>query len=72
VEILQLHTLRFYLQSLPYRTALQLTVLKSNSKSKLLYDWWFTANQFVLASSLLRLTTRGIFFNRTFVVIILI
>jgi hypothetical protein len=28
------------------------------SKSKLLYDWRFTANQFVLASSLLRLTTR--------------
>jgi hypothetical protein len=34
---------------------------KSKSKSKLLYDWRFTANQFVLASSPLRLTTRIIF-----------
>jgi hypothetical protein len=31
------------------------------SKSKLLYDWWFTVNQFVLASSHLRLTTRDLF-----------
>jgi hypothetical protein len=33
----------------------------SLSKSKLLYDWRFTANQFVLASSPLRLTTRNFF-----------
>jgi hypothetical protein len=33
------------------------------SKSKLLYDWWFTANQFVLASSPLRPTTRDIFYQ---------
>jgi hypothetical protein len=30
----------------------------TRSKSKLLYDWQFTANQFVSASSPLRLTTR--------------
>jgi hypothetical protein len=29
----------------------------SESESELLYDWWFTANQFVLATSPLRLTT---------------
>jgi hypothetical protein len=34
---------------------------KSKSKSKLLYDWRFTANQFVLASSPLRPTTRFFF-----------
>jgi hypothetical protein len=42
-------------------TALQLTHSKSKSKSKLLYDWRFTANQFALAPSPLRITTR-IFF----------
>jgi hypothetical protein len=31
-----------------------------NSKSKLLYDWRFTANQFVLESSPLRLTTSNL------------
>jgi hypothetical protein len=35
---------------------------KSKSTLKLLYDWRFTADQFVLASSSLRLTTRD-FFN---------
>jgi hypothetical protein len=34
----------------------------AKSESKLLYDWRFTANQFVLAPNLLRLTTR-VFFN---------
>jgi hypothetical protein len=29
-----------------------------HSESELLYDWWFTANQFVLAPSPLRLTAR--------------
>jgi hypothetical protein len=29
----------------------------SESESKLLYDWWFTANQFVLVTNPLRLTT---------------
>jgi hypothetical protein len=33
----------------------------SKSKSKLLYDWRFTASQFVLASSPLRPTTRDFF-----------
>jgi hypothetical protein len=33
------------------------------SKSKLLYYWRFTANQFVLASSLLGLTTSNFFFQ---------
>jgi hypothetical protein len=37
-------------------------VQQSKSKSKLLYDWRFTANQFVLASSPLRPTTT-FFFN---------
>jgi hypothetical protein len=37
---------------------------KSKSKSELLYDWWFTANQFVLTSRHLRITTRD-FFNWT-------
>jgi hypothetical protein len=40
------------------------------SESALLYDWRFTANQFVLAPSLLRLTVR-IRFNWTPVVIVL-
>jgi hypothetical protein len=31
--------------------------------SELLYDWWFPANQFVLATSPLRLTTRNLFFQ---------
>jgi hypothetical protein len=34
---------------------------ESESESELLYDWWFTANQFVLAPSPLRLTTRDFF-----------
>jgi hypothetical protein len=33
------------------------------SQSRLLYNWWFTANQFVLAPSPLRFTTR-FFFQR--------
>jgi hypothetical protein len=33
--------------------------------SKLLYDWQFTANQFVLVPSLLRLTTRDFFSTET-------
>jgi hypothetical protein len=56
VEILQLHALSFYLHSLPYRTQLK-------SKSKLLYDLRFTANQFVLASSPLRPTTSDFSFQ---------
>jgi hypothetical protein len=35
--------------------------VKSVSKSELLYDWRFTANQFVLAPSPLRFTTRDLF-----------
>jgi hypothetical protein len=42
------------------------------SKSKLLYDWQFTANQFVLAPGPLRPTTRDCFSNRTLAVIVLI
>jgi hypothetical protein len=34
-----------------------------SSESELLYDWRFTANQFVLVSSPLRLTTRDLFFS---------
>jgi hypothetical protein len=33
----------------------------SESESEVLYDWQFTANQFVLAPSLLRLLTRVFF-----------
>jgi hypothetical protein len=42
-------------------TELSKSKSKSKSKSELLYDWRFTANQFVLASSPLRLTTRYFF-----------
>jgi hypothetical protein len=37
--------------------------IESESESELLYDWRFTANQFVLAPSPLRLTTRDFFFQ---------
>jgi hypothetical protein len=50
--------------------ALRFTPLYSKSKSKLLYDWRFTANQFVLASNPLRPTTR-LFFSWTPAVIVL-
>jgi hypothetical protein len=33
----------------------------NHSKSKLLYDWWFTGNQFVLSPSPLGLTIRDFF-----------
>jgi hypothetical protein len=36
---------------------------EAEPESELLYDWWFTANLFVLAPSLLRLTTRVFFCN---------
>jgi hypothetical protein len=36
--------------------------LKTESESELLYDWRFTANPFILATSPLRLTT-NIFFS---------
>jgi hypothetical protein len=36
---------------------------ESESESELLYDWRFTANQFVLAPSPLRLTISNIFFQ---------
>jgi hypothetical protein len=35
----------------------------SESQSELLYDWQFTANQFVLATSPLRLTTSNFIFQ---------
>jgi hypothetical protein len=37
----------------------------------MLYDWRFAANQFVLASSYLKLTARENFFNWTFAVSVL-
>jgi hypothetical protein len=37
--------------------------LKKKKKKKLLYDWRFTANQFVWASSPLKLMTRIFFPN---------
>jgi hypothetical protein len=42
------------------------------SASELLYDWWYTANKFVLAPSPLRLTARIFFLNWTPAVIFLI
>jgi hypothetical protein len=36
---------------------LRVLLPESESQSELLYDWWFSANQFVLATSPLRLTT---------------
>jgi hypothetical protein len=39
---------------------LSLDWFASKSKSELLYDWLFTTNQFVLESSLSRLTTRDV------------
>jgi hypothetical protein len=43
----------------------------SKSKSKLLYDWRFTAKQSFLVSSPLRPSTRDFFFNRTLAVRVL-
>jgi hypothetical protein len=59
------------LHSTPLNWTGQKSKSKSKSESKLLYDWRFTANQFVLASSPLRLTTSDFFFNWTFVVVVL-
>jgi hypothetical protein len=43
-----------------------------HSQSQLLYDWWFTANQFVLESNPLRVTTSNFFFfSWTLAVIVL-
>jgi hypothetical protein len=52
--------------TIQYCSALVLSTevkVKSNSKSELLYDCHFIANQFVLMSSLLRPTNRGFFFD---------
>jgi hypothetical protein len=46
------------LATLPFPCSFSSPLKSSKSKSKSLYDWQFTANQFVLASSLLRPTTR--------------
>jgi hypothetical protein len=62
VEIFQLPALRSFLHQLQYRTACQLS-LESESESELLCDWRFTANQFVLATSPLRPTTRNFIFQ---------
>jgi hypothetical protein len=43
---------------------------ESESESELLYDWRFTANQFVLEPSPLRITIRD-FFSRTLAVTVL-
>jgi hypothetical protein len=46
------------------RTCVSLrSVRQSESESELLYDWRFTANQFVLAQSPLRLTTSNFIFQ---------
>jgi hypothetical protein len=44
---------------------------ESESESELLNDWWFTANQFILAPSPMRPTTSISFFNWTLAVIVL-
>jgi hypothetical protein len=46
----------------PFRRLLRLAGPLTGSESELLYDWRFTANQFVLAPSPLRLTARNLFF----------
>jgi hypothetical protein len=38
------------------------TITGFESESDLLYEWWFTANLFVLAPSLLRLMSKVFFF----------
>jgi hypothetical protein len=40
---------------------LRMPAPKSRSKSELLYNWWFTANQFILATGSLRAMTRDFF-----------
>jgi hypothetical protein len=50
-----------WLVTLAHLSRLQLC-LHPHRESELLYDWRFTANHFVLASSPMRLTTRDFFF----------
>jgi hypothetical protein len=57
----QISHIKSSLHNQTFNWELLLTILLSKSKSKSLYDWRFTANQFVLASSPLRLTTRDFF-----------
>jgi hypothetical protein len=45
---------------------------ESKSKRELLYGWVFTANQFVLASSPMRLKSRDFSFNWTLAIIVLL
>jgi hypothetical protein len=56
--------------SCPVLSIKLMLALASTVESELLYDWRFTANQFVLASSPLRPTTR-FFFDWTPAVIVL-
>jgi hypothetical protein len=64
----------FQLNSITHKPATSCHFTQLNytakSKSKLLYDWRFTANQFVFASSPLRVMTREYFFNLTLAVIV--
>jgi hypothetical protein len=54
--------IQFSVATINWRDSLNsISQLNSKSKSKLLYDWRFTANQFILASGPLRPTTRDIF-----------
>jgi hypothetical protein len=66
VEILQLPALRSFLFQRICRNW-TLSILKSasqsESESELFYDWQFTANQFALATSPWRLTTRNFMFQ---------
>jgi hypothetical protein len=55
IELLELVITSNYNALANSRTRLLST--ESESESELLYDWWFTANHFVLATSPLRLTT---------------
>jgi hypothetical protein len=54
-------TRRATMEILEPASTLAWTSANSKSKSELLYGWRFTANQFILASSPLRLTTRDFF-----------
>jgi hypothetical protein len=72
------HILLSQMRDFPFRRLLRLAGLQwrystppphgicPKPKSKLFYDWRFTANQFVLASGPLRRTTRDFFFPTEF------
>jgi hypothetical protein len=70
------HILLSQIRDLPFCRLLRLAGLQwrystCESESETLYDWRFTANQFILAPSPLRLTARIFIFNWALAVIVL-